>query len=242
MTAQFAGNRAGRHALSSQLLDPLSINASPAPVVDAIGLCLRNACALSLPANVVLELRHCAQDREGQLSRAAAGVDGLMDALERDTLAAEFVEQLEQVGQRAGEAVKPADHDGVAIADKLEHFHQPGACPTGAAGLILKDAFAAVSREFVHLDIEALVRGADARIADDVTVRLLPRLMGLEARGELGIVDKVIEELVPGLGRETCLAKHVRQFFHAVIRQRGDGLVQTGVDADDGAVGEVVVV
>ncbi|WP_206378093.1 hypothetical protein, partial [Sphingobium psychrophilum] len=41
-----------------------------------------------------------------------------------------------------------------------------------------------------------------------VTVRLLPRLMGLEARGEFGIVDKVIEELVPGLGRETSIAEH----------------------------------
>ena len=29
-----------------------------------------------------------------------------------------------------------------------------------------------------------------------VTVRLLPRLMGLEERSELRIVDKVIEELV----------------------------------------------
>ncbi|MES1985196.1 MAG: GNAT family N-acetyltransferase [Pseudomonadota bacterium] len=77
---------------------------------------------------------------------------------------------------------------------------------------------------------------------DSVTVRLLPRLMGLEAGGEFGIVDKVIDELVPGLGRETRLAEHVRQFFHAVISQRGDGLVRTGVDADDGTVGEVVVV
>lgn len=50
--------------------------------------------------------------------------------------------------------------------------------------------------------------------------------MGLEAGGEFGIVDKVIEELVPGLGRETCIAEHVRQFFHAITGQRGDGVAR----------------
>lgn len=50
-----------------------------------------------------------------------------------------------------------------------------------------------------------------------VTVRLLPRCLGLEAGGEFGIVDEVIEELVPGLGRETRFAEHVRQLFDAVI-------------------------
>ena len=39
-----------------------------------------------------------------------------------------------------------------------------------------------------------------------VTVRLLTRCLGLEARGEFGIVDEVIEELVPGSGRETRFA------------------------------------
>lgn len=75
-----------------------------------------------------------------------------------------------------------------------------------------------------------------------VTVRSLPRWFALEARGELGIVDKVIEELVPDLGREARLAEHVRQLFDAVIGQRDDGLVRTGVNTDDGTVGEVVVV
>ena len=51
-----------------------------------------------------------------------------------------------------------------------------------------------------------------------VTDRLLPRcLLRLEAVGELGIVDEVIKELVPGVGGETRRAEHVRQFFDAVI-------------------------
>ena len=48
----------------------------------------------------------------------------------------------------------------------------------------------------------------DAKIRAEciVTVRLLTRCLGLEARGEFGIVDEVIEELVPGSGRETRFA------------------------------------
>ena len=92
MTTKFAGNRSGRHALSRQPLDPLYVNASPPPLIDAIGLGLCDAGPLPFPANIILKFRHRAQDRKGQLARAAAGVDGLVDALERDALAAEFVQ------------------------------------------------------------------------------------------------------------------------------------------------------
>ena len=51
----------------------------------------------------------------------------------------------------------------------------------------------------------------------DVTVRLLPRRLGLEAGGELGIIDEVIEEAVPGLGGAACISEHVAQFFYAVV-------------------------
>ena len=46
-------------------------------------------------------------------------------------------------------------------------------------------------------------------IAAKVTVRLLPRWLGLEASGEFGIVNEVIEEAVPGLGGATCFSKHI---------------------------------
>lgn len=43
----------------------------------------------------------------------------------------------------------------------------------------------------------------------NVTVRLLPRWLGLEASGEFGIVKEVIEEAVPGLGGAACFSKHI---------------------------------
>lgn len=42
-----------------------------------------------------------------------------------------------------------------------------------------------------------------------VTVRLLPRWLGLEAIGEFGIVKEVIEEAVPGQGSAACFSKHI---------------------------------
>ena len=49
-----------------------------------------------------------------------------------------------------------------------------------------------------------------------VSVRLLPRL-AFEAGGKLGVVNEVIDELVPVLGRATCVAEHVGQLFDAVV-------------------------
>ena len=54
--------------------------------------------------------------------------------------------------------------------------------------------------------VTVLLMGYCDRHWSRVTVRLLTRCLGLEARGEFGIVDEVIEELVPGSGRETRFA------------------------------------
>src|SRR5690606_34263119 len=92
MAAQFFGYRSHEHPLSSHFPDPRGVNSCPAPLVDAVSLGLRDARALTLPTNVVFKFRHRTQDRERQLACAAAGVDGLVDALERDALATEFIQ------------------------------------------------------------------------------------------------------------------------------------------------------
>ena len=50
-----------------------------------------------------------------------------------------------------------------------------------------------------------------------VTARLLPRWLSLEAGGEFGVIDEVIEEFVPGLDRAARISEHVAQFFDAVV-------------------------
>lgn len=50
---------------------------------------------------------------------------------------------------------------------------------------------------------------SEIRAGKGVTVRLLPRWLGLEAIGEFGIVKEVIEEAVPGQGSAACFSKHI---------------------------------
>ncbi|WP_233491771.1 hypothetical protein [Nioella nitratireducens] len=66
-----------------------------------------------------------------------------------------------------------------------------------------------------------------------VTDRLLPRWLSLDARDEFFVIDKGIEEFVPGFGGNTGISEHVGQFLDAVVGQCCDGLVRTGIDADD---------
>lgn len=47
---------------------------------------------------------------------------------------------------------------------------------------------------------------------------------------------------MPGLGGYASVADHVLQLLDAVVGQRGDGFVGTGIDADDVAIGQIIVV
>ena len=47
---------------------------------------------------------------------------------------------------------------------------------------------------------------------------------------------------MPGFGGDARVPEHVFEFADAVIGQGGDGVIRAGIDADDRAVGQVVVV
>lgn len=47
---------------------------------------------------------------------------------------------------------------------------------------------------------------------------------------------------MPGFGGYTGVADHVRQLLDAVVGQCGDGFVSTGIDADDVATVQIIVV
>jgi hypothetical protein len=57
----------------------------------------------------------------------------------------------------------------------------------------------------------------------NVTGRLLPRGLCLDAGDEFCVIDKVVEECVPGRGRDARVPEHVFEFIDAVISQGGDG-------------------
>ena len=50
-----------------------------------------------------------------------------------------------------------------------------------------------------------------------VTVRLLPRCLGLEARGEVRVIDEVGKKVVPSLDCEARIAEQVAQLIDAMI-------------------------
>ena len=53
--------------------------------------------------------------------------------------------------------------------------------------------------------------------AHGVTVRLLPRCLGLEARGEVRVIDEVGKKVVPSLDCEARIAEQVAQLIDAMI-------------------------
>lgn len=47
---------------------------------------------------------------------------------------------------------------------------------------------------------------------------------------------------MPGFGRDARVPEHVFEFIHAVVGQGGDGVIRSGIDADDRAIAQVVVI
>ncbi len=60
--------------------------------------------------------------------------------------------------------------------------------------------------------------------------------------GEFRAYDKAVEEAVPFDRRSARIGKHLPQLVNAIVGQGGNCLVRAIVDADNDAVGEVVVV
>ena len=54
--------------------------------------------------------------------------------------------------------------------------------------------------------------------------------MGLDARDEFCVVNEVVEEAVPGFGRNTRVPEHVLQFANAVVGQGGDGPIRVDIE------------
>ncbi len=55
-----------------------------------------------------------------------------------------------------------------------------------------------------------------------VTGRLLQRRLGLDAGDEVFVVDKVVEERMPGFGGDAGVPEYFFQFVNAIIGQGGE--------------------
>lgn len=79
-------------------------------------------------------------------------------------------------------------------------------------------------------------------VISGVTGRLLPRRLCLDACDEFCVIDKVFKEFVAAFRRCARVAKRILQFVDTVIGQGGDCFILAGIDADDRAGGQAVVV
>jgi len=99
---------------------------------------------------------------------------------EPDTPLLESGRGLDQVRQTPAQPVEPPDHQGVALADVLERLRQPGPVIFRSTQLAGEDLalVAACCQKRVALQVEVLVPGGDAGVADvhKVTPSLIPVL------------------------------------------------------------------
>jgi len=116
---------------------------------------------------VALELSDGGQHVEQEAPGRAAGIDRLVEDDQIHLLGGDLGGDLGEVEDGAGEAVEPRDDELVPFTDESERLAQRFALvAAGAASLLLEDPVAAVGRELVALDLEALPDGRDARVSD----------------------------------------------------------------------------
>ena len=125
---------------------------------------------LPLPAQIGFELGKDPQHVEERLAGGRAGIDRLLGRLEGHPFAAQLVDDVLQIFDRAGEAVDPGDHEDVAVVQKVEQQLQlSAACPPGTASLLGTDHPAAGGAQLFLLDRQVLVERGHPGIAVEVS-------------------------------------------------------------------------
>src|SRR5208337_854721 len=119
-----------------------------------------------LADDVPLELGQGGEDVEDQLPAAGGRVDALLEASEADLPFLEMSHGLDEVPDAAAQAVELPDDEGVTLPEVCEGLIESRPCGTGTTGLVGEEPLAAGAIQGVGLEIEALLEGGDACIAD----------------------------------------------------------------------------
>jgi hypothetical protein len=125
---------------------------------------------------VTLELGQCGEDVEHKLAARGGGVDRLPQAPEPNTTVSKRGDSVDQVTQRAAEPVELPHHQGIAGVELVQDAVQLGAGGQragGAAGLVGEHAVAAGVPGRVDLEVEVLLGGRDAGVAQRGATREL---------------------------------------------------------------------
>src|SRR5215204_6718556 len=92
-----------------------------------------------------------------QLTPRGRGVDILLQALEPDASSQQVTHRVNQVRQRATQAVEFPDHERVTGPTLLERLGQAGPLRLGSTGDIGKKAFTTDGLQCIFLEVKVLV-------------------------------------------------------------------------------------
>ena len=113
-----------------------------AAFVPACGLGPGDTLDLPLAPEVVLELREHPEHGVEHLPHRGGGIDVLLGDVEADVALPQLVGDLDQVGERAPEAVDPGDGEHVALPQVVQAGGELGAIAASARDLVGVDLLA----------------------------------------------------------------------------------------------------
>jgi hypothetical protein len=137
--------------------------------VAAAGPSSRQPSRRAFADEVALELGQGREDVKDELAARRSGVDRFLEATEPNTAVGQAGDGVDQVPQRAAEAVEFPDDQGIAGPQLVQHLLESGPVGAGAAGGLGEHPVAAGTLQGVDLELRLLVGGGDASIAEQVS-------------------------------------------------------------------------
>src|SRR5574337_799276 len=167
--AEVPGHVLGRDAAGEQLLGRLDL------AVGHLGLATALAAELAgdfqpgsgaFDGQLALHFGEAGHDVEEEAAGRRAGVDGVGEAPELDTVLVQIADQIDQLLDRPAQPVELPDDQGVALAHHFEGLGQTGTVCPRATYLVLEDLLASGLGQRFALKFQVLILRRDARIAD----------------------------------------------------------------------------
>jgi hypothetical protein len=128
--------------------------------------CRRQARSGAFADQVALERGQRAAPVEHQAATDRRGVDVLLHAAQADAGGVQWFDQGDQVFKRTPQPIQPPDHHGVASAQDGHEGGQANALGLGPAGRVLNHTLAAGLLQGIALQVQVLVVGRHAGIAN----------------------------------------------------------------------------
>ena len=200
----------------------------PSPLSSS-GLCRSETRHRPLPNEIPLELRERTEDVEEQPAPVRGGVNRLLKAAQADLPLLHGFHVSDKVLERPAQAVESPDDKGVIASGDVERPQQTWPLRPSSAHPVLENPFASGFGQRIELQVEVLIVGRDAGVADEhgadslgkgfrqtagiSAVETFPRFLAtrnIEFLWETEGLEQRQSIMLPALGAGHDLAKIVR--------------------------------